>query len=75
MSNGAVVVMSTLLGGRACPEVAFLREFEEICVSFWLLGGFRQTRVMTGVCDRNHGRAKYTFGWSGVAGGGVLKGT
>ena len=27
---------STLLGGRACPEVAaFLREFEEICVSFW----------------------------------------
>jgi len=26
---------STLLGGRACPEVAFLRELKGNCVSFW----------------------------------------
>ena len=25
---------SALLGGRACPEVAFLREFEEIAYRF-----------------------------------------
>ena len=25
----------TLLGGRACPEVAFLRELKGNCVSFW----------------------------------------
>ena len=24
---------SALLGGRACPDVAFFREFEEICVA------------------------------------------
>jgi len=24
---------SALLGGRACPEVVFLREFDEICVA------------------------------------------
>ena len=36
---------SALLGGRACPEVAFLRELAEICVSFW------QGFVLGVLCD------------------------
>ena len=52
----------TLLGGRACPEVAFLRELKGNCVSFWyglVLGvfcdfrafvGFWRETVFTGEC-------------------------
>ena len=53
---------SALLGGRACLEVAFLRELKGNCVSFWqgfVLGvfcdfraffGFRRKTVFTGEC-------------------------
>ena len=37
-----------LLGGRACPEVAFLRELKGNCVSFCARGGFWQRTVFTG---------------------------
>ena len=43
---------SALLGGRASPEVPFLREFEEICDSFWyrfVLGVFCDFRAFFGV--------------------------